>query len=789
MTEKMKKTRIVLLLLFITVLTIGAKPFTVHGYVKDGATGEALIGANVYVKGTTTGTSTNVYGFYSLTLEEGNYTLVYTFVGYDDMETELVLNKDETLTMELPVKSNSLEEVVVRAEKKNDNITNTKVGYERLDAKFIEHIPMILGEMDVIKSLQLMPGVVATGEVSTNLSIRGGGRDQNLIQLDEGTVYNPSHLLGLFSTFNNDAIKNVELYKGIMPAQYGGRLSSLIDVRMKEGNSKEFTGTGGIGLLSTRLTLETPIVKDKGSIMVAGRRMYIDMLTKAAHKIAPKKVSMKIPVYFYDFNAKANYSINENNRIYLSGYFGRDVADLSIDDENSNDTEFGNYTGTLRWNHIFSNKLFSNFTLITSNYDYALRSKSTIEENDEEKIFTFDWTAQLKDIGAKADFGYFLNPNNTLRFGASSVYHQFDVGKVSGKDDTVSFKVQLPRKYALENAFYLGNDQKKGPFTLNYGLRITLFQNMGKTREYEVKNYQITDTFNYKKNEIYNNEWGFEPRFSATYQINPATSVKLGYARTMQYVHIASSSESGTPLDVWMPVSEYVKPQVADIFSVGYFRNLKDNKIQVSAETYYKDMQNVLDFREFSQPYLNPRIDEDFRFGKGRAYGFELMAKIPEGQLSGWVSYSLSRSERKVKGLQEKGWYLSPFDITHNLSVVGQYQVSERVFFSGNFVLMSGKPFNSPSARWEHGGKILPYYDGKNTSRHPAYHRMDIGIEIKNKPRKNYQGSWVFSIYNVYKNRNHSMIYFKQNDDGLATKAYSFSLLPRIPSVTYNFTF
>ncbi|MFW5699470.1 MAG: TonB-dependent receptor [Bacteroidota bacterium] len=782
------QTTIATFILFFSVSGF-SQEVTLHGYVKDGDNGEALIGANIFVKGTATGTVTNVYGFYSLTLKPDNYTIVYSYVGYEEKEITFDLTRDVQQTIELQPAKTALDEVIVTAEKQNSNVTNTKIGIDKLDAKTIEQIPAMMGEVDVIKSLQLLPGVVPTGEISSGMSIRGGGRDQNLVLLDEGTVYNASHALGLFSVFNNDAIKNVELYKGIIPSQYGGRLSSLIDIRMKDGNSKNFSGKGSIGLITSKLTLEAPIIKDKSSIMLSGRRTYLDLLTKAAHKMFPKEVPGELPVYFYDFNAKVNYSINSNNRLYLSGYFGRDNADFSVDDENIFRPGWGNYTGTLRWNHIVNKKLFTNITLITSQYDYDIYNKFAWEEDEETKYTEFNWTAQLRDQALKADFGYFLNPNNTIRFGMSSIYHEFDLARIKGKTDTVDFNFHFPQKYSLESAFYVGNEQKHGKFALEYGLRLSVLNNIGKTDEYTLKNYEVVDTTSYRKGEFYNTEWGLEPRISVNYTVNDKNSVKAGYARTRQYLHIASSSESGTPLDVWMPSGPNVNPQIADQVTIGFYKNMFDDYLQLSFETYYKWMQNTIEFKDFAQPYLNPSIESDFRFGRGRAYGLEFLGRVPRGKFSGWVSYTLSRSERKIRDIQEKNWYLSPFDVTHNLSVVGQFEVTKRLFLSSNYVLMSGRPFNVPSARWNYYGWILPYYDGKNTSRYPNYRRLDLGIELKNKPKKRYESSWVFSVYNVLNTKNANLIYFEQEYNSQVTQAYRQSLLGRIYSVSFNFKF
>lgn len=759
---------------------------TLHGYIRDKENGEALIGANVLLKGSTSGTVSNVYGFYSLSLEEGKYTIVFSYVGFELIEREIDLSSDINLSIELEALTETIEEVVVSAEAKNHNIVSTQMGVEKLQSKTIEKIPVLFGEADVIKALKLLPGIVSTSEMSSNLSIRGGAYDQNMILLDEATVYNASHLLGLFSVFNNDAIKSVELYKGIFPAQYGGRLSSVIDIRMKEGNQKKISGVGSIGLLTSRLTLEAPIIKNKAAILISGRRTYLDLLTKGFNKLNSE--FPVVPYYFYDYNLKSNYTINDKHRIYLSGYFGRDVADFSLSEDNSQQTYWGNYTGTIRWNYMVTKKMFANLTLLASNYDYLIESKSTYGKN-KEKSQNFSWDAFLKDYSLKCDFNYYVNPDNSLKFGMITTYHNFKVGDIKGNIDTIRFAFSIPKSYSLEHAIYVSNEQKiSKKVVLEYGLRVSLLQNMGKTTTYGIENYTVVDTLNYASGEVYNNYTGFEPRFSSTFIINESNSIKAGYARAVQYLHVASNSNSGTPLDVWMPVSPYTKPQKSHQFAIGYFSNYFGNKLQTSVEGYYKRMYNQIDFKEFSNPYFNPQIEADFRFGIGRAYGLEFMIKKPSGRVSGWVSYTLSKSERKINDIQEKDWFLSPYDHRHNVSVVGMFDITDRLSVSANFVYLTGHPFDAPAARWEYGNLILPYYQGKNGSKYPDYSRMDFGLEYKTKPKKRFESSWTFSIYNVLNRRNPNMVYFEAAENN-TTQAYRMSLLGRIISVSYNFNF
>ena len=780
-----------ILICFLTLLTntLTAQTYTISGYVNSKSNGELLIGANVFIRESFTGTLTNSYGFYSLSLKPGNYLLVFNYLGFDNKEMLLELNKDTSVNVGLETTVENIDEVIVTAERRNDNISSTKMSNIKISSKTIKQIPAMLGETDVIKALSLLPGVKLTGEASSSLSIRGGNRDQNLLMLDEAIVYNASHLGGFFSVFNNDAIKNVELYKGNIPAKFGGRLSSLIDVRMKDGNNRKLSVDGGIGLVSSRLTVELPVVKDKGSIMISGRRTYYDLLMKLLHKI--NDTIPELPVHFYDLNLKANYTLNQKHRLFLSGYSGRDVADLSMGDDVSSEFNWGNYTATLRWNYIINKKLFSNLTLLVSNYDYAIKNKLLLGR--EKKEFMFAWDAYLKDYSAKIDLGYYLNPDNTIRFGAMTTYHDFNVGEVNGKNDTVTWDYKIPEVYCLDHAVYLSNDQNIGDrLKLSYGIRYSILQNIGRATVYDFENYEVADTNQYKWGDIYNTYSGIEPRFGLTYILSGNNSIKLGYTRTRQYLQVATNSTSGTPLDVWIPASPNIKPQIGDQYSIGYFRNFINNQIKTSVEVYYKNMQNQIDFKEFAEPYLNPQIEGELRFGKGRAYGLEFLVQKNEGKLSGWISYTLSKSERNISDIQEKGWYTSVYDIPHDFTVVASYNLSKRFILSANWIYQSGRPINAPVARWEYGDLILPYYPGRNKERMPAYHRLDVGLEWKRKekPGKRFKSSWSISIYNLYNRKNANIIYFVQDDENInKTSAMRTSLFGIFPTVTYNFEF
>lgn len=782
---------LLVLLLIVSGFT-HAQKYTLNGYVKDKSNGEVLIGANIYIKDAYTGTSSNAYGFYSITLPEGDYEMVYDYIGYETALKEITLNTDISLNVELELTTEQIEEVMVSSERKDQNIVSNQMSNIKLQSKTIEKIPVLMGEVDMIKSLQLLPGVKSTGEASSGMSIRGGARDQNLMLLDEATVYNASHLGGIFSVFNNDAIKNVELYKGNIPAQYGGRLSSLIDIRMKDGDMKKFSGRGGIGLISSRLTLEAPIVKDKGSFIVSGRRTYLDAIISAARKITGNEKIIEFPLHFYDLNAKANYTINQDNRVFLSGYFGRDVFAFSTNPQNNAGFNWGNYTGTIRWNHIFNRKLFSNYTFLVSNYDYLFDNKLSIGR--EEKEFSFEYDALVKDYALKADFGYYLNDHNTLTFGISSIYHDFKVGEVKGKQDTVPFNFKLPTIEGIESAVYLSNKQKFGnKLTLTYGLRYSMFQNIGEATVNKVDDdYNVTGTIRYDKGEIYHTTHGAEPRLGITYVISGNQSVKASYMITRQYLLIASNSRTGNPLDVWICVNPNIKPQIGYQYSGGYFRNFLDNNIETSFELYYRDLRNQVVFKEFAQPQFNPDLEEELRFGKGRAYGMELLVKKPSGKLNGWISYTWSRSERNIKDIQQKGWYLSPYDSPHDFTIVAIYEASKRIDISGNWVFRTGRPLTAPSLRYEYGNLILPWYAGRNEDRMPDYHRLDLGLTIRNKekPGRKWEGEWVFSVYNAYARKNADAIYFDDTDENpLKTAAYRTTYFSIFPAVTYNFRF
>jgi len=618
---------------FIAIESFGK--VTVSGYVRDAATGEEMIGASVAVLEMGTGTVTNTYGYYSLSLNPGFYTLVYTYIGYMTQTHPVSLDSDMVLHIDLGESRQELEEVTITAEAGNANITRIETGSTQIPIQSIRKIPALLGEVDVIKAIQLLPGVQVTSEGSSGFSVRGGSPDQNLILLDEATVYNASHLMGFFSVFNNDAIKDVKLYKGDIPASSGGRLASLLDIRMKDGNNKRFSATGGIGTISSRLTLEGPVFTEKVSFLLSARRTYADIFLPLAKDTAVHNSSL----YFYDLNGKLNYTVNEKNRIYLSAYSGKDVF--------ANDFAgmyFGNRTFAFRWNHLFSKKLFSNFTLVNSRYYYDLGTP-------EGEIPYFNWLSFLEEYGFKGDFIWYQSPEHTFRYGISSFYHVIKPGSIAVQDqDGHETESELSNNYALENGIYFSGESKIGNrFAMRYGLRYSMFHNVGDAIVFSYNDqYEVVDSIHHEKGDFFNLYHGLEPRIAVNYMLNEKNSIKTSYSRTRQYLQMASNSTAGTPLDIWFPASPNIKPQISDQVAMGYFRNFLDNRIESSLELYYKKMTNSIDFRDHAQLMLNPRLEGELRIGSATSYGAELYVKYDTPKLSGWISYTYSKTTRDI---------------------------------------------------------------------------------------------------------------------------------------------
>ena len=766
---------------------------TLNGYIREAGSGEALIGATLVMKLITaegqdqspTGVVTNAYGFYSITLPVGVYDLTCSYVGYETVRQKLVLKENLELHLELKETTGLLREVIVEStpegEEPEENVKSTNLGKTHLRMQEIKQIPALVGEVDVIKAIQLLPGVQVQGEGSTNFFVRGGSADQNLILLDEAPVYNASHLMGLFSVFNPDAIKNMQFYRGSIPAAYGGRLSSLLDIRMKEGNNNHWEVSGGIGLTSSRLTVEGPIKKEKSSFIVSGRRTYADLFLK----LSADEFTRNSSLYFYDLNAKFNYKINDRNKIYLSGYFGRDLNKFKT---LQYIIDWGNTTGTLRWNHLFSERLFANTTLIYSKYDYLidLSNEGT----------SFNWRSEIRDHTFKIDFNYYANPNNLVTFGLNSTYHRFRPGEP--KEATND---GVPRTNALEHAAYISNVQNLGPgFSLEYGVRYSLFQLIGAARVIEFdENYQPRDTREYERGEVYKTYHGLEPRISARYMLGERSALKASYNRHRQYMQLLSNLALGlNAFDIWLPSSTQTRPQIADAFSLGYFLNSKDNRYEFSVEGYFKNLENQIDYKDHAQLILNPYLEGELRVGEGRAYGAEFMVRRQEGRLTGWLSYTLSRAERKINGINNGQYYPANHDQPHSFSLVGNYKLSKRWSLSANFVYATGRPVTLPVETFRYEGLIVPVYGSRNSRRIPDYHRLDLAATLypKEKEDRKNHSYWTFSLYNAYSRFNAATVFVSNEladldlvKDADKSAYHKLSMFGIIPSVTYNFRF
>ncbi|MEO1652240.1 MAG: TonB-dependent receptor [Bacteroidota bacterium] len=765
--------------------------FTISGYIKDAKSGETLIGASLYIKELGTGAVTNAYGFYSLSLPQGSYQLNFSYIGYEEVQKTIELADNLTLNIELAEQEESLDEILILGESENANVSNIQMSINKLDIKTIQKMPALLGEVDIIKSIQLLPGVSTVGEGATGFNVRGGGVDQNLVLLDEAPVYNSSHLFGFFSVFNPDAVKDVKLIKGGIPSQYGGRLSSILDVRMKEGNNKRFAANGGIGAIFSRLTLEAPIIKDKASFILAGRRSYLDVLARPFLDEDLRNSAFN----FYDLTLKTNFNLNDRNQIFVSGYLGRDV--FSADDVFS--SNWGNATATFRWNKVFNEKLFSNLTFFYSNYDYELGF------GDGED--SFDWQSRIINYSVKADFDYFLNPKNNIRFGGQIIFYKFVPGQAQGTSVGEVADVSLDNQYAWEASAYISNEQTiTDKLSLEYGLRFSFFNYTGEGTAYEYGEPAApglrrpvigSEEFDqWESIQTYNN---FEPRFAIKYQLNDRSSIKASYNRMNQYIHLVSNTVAATPLDVWTPSTNNLKPQQADQYAIGYFRNFKKNAYEASVEAYYKDFDNLVDYINNADLLLNEFLEGDLLNAEGRAYGLEFFVKKNAGKLTGWIAYTLARSERKVAGINNDEWFPNRFDQTHNLNVVAFYDINQRWSLSANFVLISGTPATFPTNRIDIQGFVVPYdpLERRNNFRIPTYHRLDLSATLqgkklkKNGKKRKNEDYWVFSVYNIYNKRNPFSVYFRTNESNPSqTEAVRLSVVGNfIPSISYNFKF
>lgn len=752
--------------------------FTVSGIVKDKQTGELLIGASVKLEGTNNNAITNGYGFYSITASQNDYTISFNYAGYQINSQKINLNQNIELIVELQPQLNVLTDVIVSTKKKNENISKPLMGVEKLSMKEINQLPVLLGEKDVLKSIQLLPGIKSAGEGNSGFYVRGGGSDQNLILLDEAPVYNASHLLGFFSTFNSDAIKDVTLYKGGMPAQYGGRLSSVVDIKMKDGNNKDYAVSGGVGLISSRINIEGPIVKDKGSFIISARRTYADMFLK----ISPDTVMRGNTIYFYDLNAKANYKLGKNDRLFLSGYFGRDVLGFG----QSFSTDWGNATGTLRWNHIVSNKIFSNTSLIYSDYSYNIKIQSGTDN--------FKITSQIQDLNLKQDFDFYINNNNKIKFGADVIRHVVSPGRITATNVSNIKSSEIQNRYSIESAMYISHELTvSDKLNFVYGLRLSNLSCIGPGNYYHYdQNGNTIDTVHYNAGQIVASYWNLEPRFAASYQLDEISSVKFSYNRNIQNLHLLSNATASTPTDLWLPSTNNVKPEIADQISLGYFKNFKNDQFEFSVETYYKWLQNQIDYRSGADLQANDNVESELLYGSGRAYGIEFFLKKKFGRFTGWTGYTLSRTEKRFAEINNGNYFPAKQDQTHNISLVGIYKLNERWTLSGTWVYNTGNAVTFPSGKYYVNGQVIFLYTERNGYRMPAYHRLDLAAtweSKKNKTRK-YQSSWTYGLYNVYGRENAYFIQFKNDpNDASKTIAVQTSLFRFVPSVTWNFKF
>ncbi len=768
-----------------------SQQYTISGYVKEEATGESLLGTNVYIKENLKGTTTNQYGFYSLTVPDTSFTLVFSFIGFQLQEFPVKLNKNIRLNVNL--KSNAIEtkEVNITAEKEDRNVQSSEMGRQTLDIEKIKTLPAFLGEVDILKSIQLLPGVSSAGEGNSGFYVRGGGPDQNLILLDEANVYNASHLFGFFSVFNSDAIQNVTLTKGNMPANYGGRLSSVLDIQMKEGNNKRVGMQGGIGFVSSRFTIEGPIKKDTGSFIISARRTFIDLFfgkpfVKESSSISGNKY------FFYDLNAKVNYRLSNKDRVFLSGYFGRDVFNFkSPDSEFFVKVPWGNATATARWNHLFNDRLFLNTSLIYTNYKFEFEGG----QND----FSFKLFSGITDYNLKEDFTWLPNVNHTVKFGGQYIFHVFVPSNATAKAGEVSFDIgKILRQYAHDAAVYINDEYEiNDKWLVNAGLRFTLFQQVGPFERYinDPITGQATDTLHYSQGQNVKTYTHAEPRFALRYSINHLSSLKASVSQNYQYIHLASLSSISLPTDTWIPSSDKVKPQSSVQYALGYFRNLKNNTYESSVELYYKSMQNQIEYEEGFLPEntVNSNLDNYFVAGKGWSYGAEFFLKKNKGKFNGWIGYTLAWTKRKFPDLNNGKVFFPKYDRRHDVSVVLSYDISKRWTLGATWVYATGNLNTFPERVFVlSNGDILEDYGGqRNNYRLAPYHRMDVSATLKGKPHKRYESSWNFAIFNVYNRYNPYIIYFDKtySADKITIKAKQISLFPLIPSVTYNFKF
>ena len=769
--------------------------FTISGIIIDAGSNETLIGVNIIIPELKTGVTTNEYGFYSITLPKGNYNVQITYLGHQTIEENFNLNQNIKNNFKLLSNETVLKEVIITDTRTKTDIRKPEMSVNKLSISAIKKMPVVFGEVDVLKSLLLLPGVTNAGEGASGFNVRGGGADQNLILLDEATIFNSSHVFGFFSVFNPDAIKDLKLYKGGIPARFGGRASSVLDIYQKDGSSKGFHVNGGIGLITSRILAEGPIVKDKGSFLIGGRSSYAHLFLKLSEK------QKNNSAYFYDLNTKLSYKLNPNNSLYLSGYFGRDVFSLNKSFTNI----YGNSTLNLRWNHLFSNKLFSNLSLIYSDYYYGL----------DLDFVGFKWDSGIKNYNIKYDFKNYISDKFKLNYGVNAIYYDFNPGTIKPSDANSGINFdQLDKKFAFEPAFYINAEQEiSNKISLSYGLRFSMFYRLGQstvniyadnnpvTFNPDMQIYEKatpTGTKFYGKNKAVQSFNNLEPRLSAGYQLNDNQSIKASYNRMVQYLQLISNTSSPTPLDVWTPSDQYIKPQIADQVAVGYFRNFKENAYSLEIETYYKKVKNRLDYIDGANLIANKAIEQVILNGQLRSYGLEIMFRKNEGKFNGWISYTLSKSEQQTPGrtpvetgINNGNWYNSVYDKSHNIAITSSYIINKKWAFGSNFAFQTGQPVTYPNGQYDYLGIAVPSYGLRNENRLPAYHHLDISATLTSRKndKRNWKSEWVFSIYNLYNRKNAASINFRQNMDTGANEAVKTSIFGIVPAVSYNFKF
>lgn len=792
----MKKNVVLIFIFLCSIGVYSQEKFTISGTVIEESSGETLFGVNIIVPELQAGTVTNEYGFYSLTLPSGEYEVIYSSIGYASKRTQVSLTANIKNDIALSTDTESLDEVVIETDRERFNVRSPQMSANKLTASTIKKIPVVLGEVDVIKSLTMLPGISTAGEGASGFNVRGGSADQNLILLDEATLYNSSHLFGFFSVFNPDAIKDLTLYKGGIPARYGGRVSSVLDIYQKDGNKRNYHASGGIGLVASRLLLEGPIKKDKASFLLGGRSSY-------AHLFLPLFDNDNI-AYFYDLNTKLSYNLNENNRLFLSGYFGRDVFKISESFGNT----FGNTTVNLRWNHLFSDKLFSNLSFIYSDYYFGL----------ELSFVEFKFDSGIRNYNLKYDFTHYFSENIDLRYGLNSIYYKFNPGDVKPTSETSAVNsAKMTDKYAWENAVYAEADIKiSGRITAQAGLRLSTFNRLGQSELFLYENnnpllynnaleiYEKAkpiDTVSFDRNETIKSFAHLEPRLGISYLLDDNSSIKASYNRMAQYIHLISNTTSPTPFDIYAPSGKYIEPQLADQVAIGYFRNF--NKYSLEVETFYKKVQNRLDYIAGADLIANNAVEQILLNGEARAYGFEMLLKKNTGRLQGWVAYTLSKSEQRTpgrtpieSGINNGNWYNASWDKTHDVSITASYDLSNKWSFGANFIFQTGLPTTFPEGQYIYNDMVVPVYEARNSSRITPFHRLDFSAtwtpkgKVSNSNRKSrWKGEWVFSIYNVYNQKNAASISFRENEDTKQNEAVRLSIFGIIPSVTYNFKF